>query len=1848
MPTSCDTTCANILTPFKRYCKTQLQAANMMATVNAASRSCPHVAKNTRGCPKNIPSVVDGVATQSCATGDGFHPVGSVCTVTCAAGGGHRRAQAGGAMYMCTSGGDWLSSAPIHCASGPPPPPASPTAGRFVVSQQPMTITDAVSYCRAQGGSLASIHSPEEQAQAVSVCSSVRTDATTGATVNGDQATHGGYGCWIGFEDSASDGGFVWTDGSNVDYVNFFPGEPNGNRCETNGHQGNYCSAVSIDMRGFMGDLGMDLDASVGARGRNGGWNDDSRNSGTMLYPICQTSIPQGEMGGRHMWGNGMSSSFNIRVCVEANDYLFFQDDRMWLQYGGNWAAAGSARADETAGGTACGEEYVGTAFVNEQPWDISDLGACHPGSTCPVSKTFTDEQFDVPMGCASVQVSAVLNSGSGAVTVQQPTRSNGWRGEVLMSDANYGETVQDITVTATCVGTAATHQARLSCVHSAGSDSCKMGRIEVFNNHITRPGAPAAGAWGTVCGHYFWDNDELANIVCRQQGYASGQTYTFGHTHFLPTLPVVAGWRACHGGERDIFACQDMGQEADSPLDDPLCSNGCVGPDGVQGTADDTIDSSCPHAIDQGAICYDDSSPSQLALPVCRGCGGGGCALQENEEQEVVFNCIEYHTAQCTYDITNGHINVYEGNSGSGAGTYLWAMRQFAECASVTPEPQGYCHGAITSGNMLANHDVCTNGATTNIGFHVRAPFKVNTVGDYHFRLHADYGSGSFIGVDGSEYTPGNLWGHVNVDGISLTAGDHEFGILGFEDCCDGHAEIEIHLPCDSDTDPWRTVITGESECLTCAGDDVLAPECSMDTESAACCGQSGLHLQCGTPAEGHVCGDGVWADPMGQVDPGTIIGRFVAVPEAMNIQDSIAYCNAHFAGIASIHGPAEQFHAVRACRMFADGSGAVDETTGAAIPSGCWIGFQDEANEGGFVWMDNTPVNYVAWAPGRPNNYVNPETGIGENYVEIDIRNGVSGGEWNDASTESFFPLCQTEPAVPATIAVQPGAPPLPMVWGTGMEASFNVQVCVDHVDTLYFQDDRLWFQYGGQWAAAGAHGSCPERYRGTAYVNNQAWDIQSMQRCTSGTQCPVSETFTDFQFEVPMGCASMDMRVTMNAGRGTTPQYVIPSQGNNYRGEVIISDDGFGGADVYDITVTLTCGGGVAPQQAARLSCTHSMGNGQNAAVTGRPECSMGRMEVYNSAASHGDHAQTNGVGSWGTVCGHYTWDNDNAADIVCRQLGFASGQGYTFGSTNLLPTLPVVAGFTVCAGNEQDIFNCPRGDARPGRPQDPYCALGCIGPDQIYGTLDDTIDSTCTHAIDQGAICMPADMVNALNPAVPTCRQVGGGGVGDSGNFQQPAVFGCIEFFTTNCVYDVTHAGVNAGHGSVGSYSEAMRAFASCATTNEATPGYCHGALQDASMLSNQMVCASGLPDDPATEDVNESHGASTDIGFHVRIPFRVNDDGLYTFRYHMDMGLGSFMGVDGPEWRPGNTWGHLETDGTVMSLGEHEWEVLGFEDCCDGHAELEVHIPCDSMASPWRTISAGISPCMSCDAAIEASCSMDTTPAAVCRTETTGCNAWQQPCTPVSEMVCSAVDDPNALPTGAHVGRFVAVGRTMNYNDAVDYCEQHYRALASIHSYDEQQQAASACHAYADATEGAVSNADGADGNAKYGCWIGFQDLGAEGGFVWFDGSSVSFVDFAPGEPNDVNDGGEDAVEMDFRERLTRFGEWNDATMYVESTSLLSFVCRFSCCESSCLTLPLLISAASLAFFFRLQGSGLRNVSALRDEHSRAGAGRAHELGHGCPGVLQSECNHKPLCAITELCTITELCRRSSG
>jgi hypothetical protein len=81
--------------------------------------------------------------------------------------------------------------------------------------------------------------------------------------------------------------------------------------------------------------------------------------------------------------------------------------------------------------------------------------------------------------------------------------------------------------------------------------------------------------------------------MVCQHLGYGSGELYTYGHTSQLPTLPVVAGFRACQGTELNMFHCAVRGNAVD-----PDCSQGCVGADGIQGTVDDTIDPVSPEAI--------------------------------------------------------------------------------------------------------------------------------------------------------------------------------------------------------------------------------------------------------------------------------------------------------------------------------------------------------------------------------------------------------------------------------------------------------------------------------------------------------------------------------------------------------------------------------------------------------------------------------------------------------------------------------------------------------------------------------------------------------------------------------------------------------------------------------------------------------------------------------------------------------------------------------------------------------------------------------------------------------------------------------------------------------------------------------------------------------------------------------------------------------------------------------------------------------------------------------------------------------------------------------------------------
>ena len=75
---------------------------------------------------------------------------------------------------------------------------------------------------------------------------------------------------------------------------------------------------------------------------------------------------------------------------------------------------------------------------------------------------------------------------------------------------------------------------------------------------------------------------------------------------------------------------------------------------------------------------------------------------------QEAVFGCVDFYSTNCAFDATNTNV---------ARMTYSRALRAFATCAEVTPEPTGYCHGALASAAQLSNQAVCVDGATTDIG---------------------------------------------------------------------------------------------------------------------------------------------------------------------------------------------------------------------------------------------------------------------------------------------------------------------------------------------------------------------------------------------------------------------------------------------------------------------------------------------------------------------------------------------------------------------------------------------------------------------------------------------------------------------------------------------------------------------------------------------------------------------------------------------------------------------------------------------------------------------------------------------------------------------------------------------------------------------------------------------------------------------------------------------------------------------------------------------------------------------------------------------------------------------------
>merc|ERR1711962_1809172 len=100
------------------------------------------------------------------------------------------------------------------------------------------------------------------------------------------------------------------------------------------------------------------------------------------------------------------------------------------------------------------------------------------------------------------------------------------------------------------------------SCPVEVRLTSYPKGRVELYKN----------GKWGTLCGHYWWNNEKGAENICRQLGYTGGTKYTAPGG----TGPIQTGNRLCKGGEATIWDCPLKRGELDG----------------------------CTHNIDQGVAC--------------------------------------------------------------------------------------------------------------------------------------------------------------------------------------------------------------------------------------------------------------------------------------------------------------------------------------------------------------------------------------------------------------------------------------------------------------------------------------------------------------------------------------------------------------------------------------------------------------------------------------------------------------------------------------------------------------------------------------------------------------------------------------------------------------------------------------------------------------------------------------------------------------------------------------------------------------------------------------------------------------------------------------------------------------------------------------------------------------------------------------------------------------------------------------------------------------------------------------------------------------------------------------------
>eukprot|EP01046_Picozoa_sp_COSAG06_P007073 COSAG06_NODE_340_length_17187_cov_578.135475_1_plen_764_part_00 len=170
--------------------------------------------------------------------------------------------------------------------------------------------------------------------------------------------------------------------------------------------------------------------------------------------------------------------------------------------------------------------------------------------------------------------------------------------------------------------------------------------------------------------------------------------------------------------------------------------------------------------------------------------------------------------------------------------------------------------------------------------------------------------------------------------------------------------------------------------------------------------------------------------------------------------------------------------------------------------------------------------------------------------------------------------------------------------------------------------------------------------------------------------------------------------------------------------------------------------------------------------------------------------------------------------------------------------------------------------------------------------------------------------------------------------------------------------------------------------------------------------------------------------------------------------------------------------------------------------------------------------------------------------------------------------------------------FVGVDLEMEWPDAREYCRAHYHDLASIHSAQENVLAVKECE---------KTRNHQLAGGWFLNCYIGVNDIQAEGTYVWSDGSALNYANWNPGEPNDYNANGDGITGEDWGVLSTRSreGVWNDNGPFNNLNSgewgdkSVGFICERAPGSSLHVASNATQSQQRhLAFFLKLQGEGV--------------------------------------------------------